>query len=220
MLKAKGKGKCLNHICLLSFYKLIIIFIMYFTILKLFAIIQMVIILKILFKNKTKYNEEIYTEFLQFHQKIYGFRYSLFTVLIIGLLLFLVIMQVKFHKMDLAIIVCFAIVGFFLWRLIHPTSIVSKEFNSDKIKNEQEFTFTFYDKRLKLREENNLKYYVIAYRKLYRVFETNSFFYLYIDKTHAFLIKKDCFSIGNSKDFSEFIHKKCRFKYRYKFKNK
>lgn len=191
-----------------------------------FVILLLVIILKILFKNKTKYNEEIYKEFLQFHQKIYGFRYSLFTALIIGLLLFLVIVQVKFHKIDLAIIVCFSIVGFFLWRLLHPTSIISKEFNSDKIKNEQEFTFYFYDKQLKLREENKLESYVVTYRKLHRIFETDSFFYLYIDKTHAFLINKDCFTIGNSERFSEFIHNKCKFKYRYKplkgknFKNK
>ena len=101
---------------------------------------------------------------------------------------------------------------FFLWRFLHPVSEVSKEFNSEKIQNEKEFTFIFYEKNFKVRENNKLETYIIKYKELYKVFETDNFFYLYIDKTHSLLINKNCFTIGNSENFSNFIQKKCKYK--------
>ena len=168
--------------------------------------------LKILFKNVTKYDKEVYTDFLKFHQNIFGLKYSLYTAFIIGMLLILVAMQIQVHNMDVAIIICFVITAFFLWRFLHPVSEVSKEFNSEKIQNEKEFTFIFYEKNFKVRENNKLETYIIKYKELYKVFETDNFFYLYIDKTHSLLINKNCFTIGNSENFSNFIQKKCKYK--------
>ena len=168
--------------------------------------------LKILFKNVTKYDKEVYTDFLKFHQKIFGLRYSLYTAFIIGMLLILLAMQIHVHNMNIAIIICFCIAGFFLWRFLHPVSEVSKEFNSEKIQNEKEFTFIFHEKNFKVRENNKLETYIIKYKELYKVFETDNFFYLYIDKTHSLLINKTGFTIGNSEDFSKFIQKKCKYK--------
>lgn len=181
-----------------------------------FVILILVIDLKILFKNVTKYNKEIYTDFLKFHQKVFGVKYSLYTAFVIGLLLILVAMQIRSHNMDLAIILCFVIVGFFLWRYLHPASEVSKEFNSEKIQNEKEFTFTFYEKKIKIRENDMLDTYIIKYNELYKIYETKDFFYLYIDRTHSLLINTNNFIIGNPEDFSEFIKKKCRLKYKHK----
>ena len=152
--------------------------------------------LKILFKNTTKYNESIYIEFLQFHQKKFGLKYTLYTTMIIVLLLFLVIMQIKFHRIDTAIIICFVITCFFLWRYLHPASEVSKDFKSEKIQNEEEFTFLFYKKYFKIRAK--LQTNIIKYNSLYKIFETDTFFYLYIDKTHSLLLNKDSFSICSS----------------------
>lgn len=176
----------------------------------------MVINLKILFKNITKYDKEIYTDFLKFHQKVFGLKYSLYTAFIIGILLILIALQLRIHNIDFAIILCFVIVGFFLWRYLHPASEVSKEFNSEKIQNKKEFTFTFYEKKIKIRENDKLETYIIKYNELYRIYETKDFFYLYTDSTHSLLINTNSFIIGNSKEFSEFIKKKCKFK----FKNK
>lgn len=170
--------------------------------------------LKILFKNITKYDEDIYKEFLEFHQKKFGLRYSLYTFFIIGLLLFFLILQIKNHNIDLAIIICFVITGFLLWRYLHPASEVSKEFNSEKIQEKKEFTFIFYEKNLKICENNKLERYVIRYNQLYKIFETENFFYLYIDERHALLISKNCFTVGNSEKFSVFIKKQCKFKYK------
>ena len=49
----------------------------------------------------------------------------------------------------------------------------------------------------------------MKYSKFYRVFETDDFFYLYIDRTHAFLLNKLTFKNNNPSDFSAFIKKKC-----------
>lgn len=167
--------------------------------------------LKILFKNSTKYNETIYTEFLKFHEKKFGLKYTLYTALIVGLLLFCLIVQVQAHNFSLAIIFCSIITGFFLWRFLHPISEVSKDFKSDKIQKEQKFTFIFYKDIFKVRAK--LQTYIIKYHELYKIFETSSFFYLYIDKTHAMLLNKDSFSVGSADDFSGFIRKKCWFKF-------
>ena len=91
----------------------------------------MVINLKILFKNSTKYNESIYMEYLKFHEKKFGLKYTLYTAFIIGLLLFCLVVQVNAHNYSLAIIFCSIITGFFLWRYLHPISEVSKDFKSD-----------------------------------------------------------------------------------------
>jgi len=171
-----------------------------------------VIDLKPLFKNTTKYTKTVYQEFLQFHSNHYKFSSILYTVTIIALLLFCVIAQVKVHNFTLAITFCMILTGFFLWRLLHPISEVSKELKSDKIQKEKEFTFLFFDKHFKIRDKlqvENIKYY-----KLYKIFETSTFFYLYIDRTHAFLLDKSHFSIGSPEEFSEFIHKKCWYKFK------
>ena len=151
-----------------------------------FVILILVINLKILFKNVTKYDEEIYTNFLKFHQKTFGFKYSLYTAIVIGGLLILVAMQLKLHNMDLAIILCFAIIGFFLWRYLHPASEVTKEFNSEKIQDKKEFIFIFYEKIIKIRENDKLQTYVIKYSELYRVYQTEDFIYLYTDSRHSY----------------------------------
>lgn len=172
--------------------------------------------MKILYKNITKYDENMYKEFLSFHQKIFGLKYSLYTAFIIGLLLILIAIQIHIHNMNIAIIICFIIAGFFLWRYLHPAYEVSKEFNSEKIKNQKLFTFIFYEKTFKIREDDKLETFIVKYTELYKVFETNTFFYLYIDKTHSFLVNKNSFTDGNLEDFQEFIRGKCRLKYKNK----
>lgn len=152
-------------------------------------------------------------EFLEFHNKKFGLKYTLYTALIIALLLFCLVVQVNAHNLTLAIIFCSIITGFFLWRYLHPISEVSKDFKSGKIQKEEKFTFIFYENNFKVRAK--LQTYIIKYTDLYKIFETSTFFYLYIDKTHSLLLNKNNFSIGSDDEFSKFIRKKCW----YKFKN-
>ena len=172
----------------------------------------MVIILKILFKNKTKYSKEIYREFLGFHSKKYHFSYVLFTVTITFLILFCIVLQIAYNYYLLAILSCIIFTCFCLYRYFHPISVVNKELNGKTIKEEKVFTFKFYEKYFKIQDK--LQIDTVKYYQIRKAFETENFFYLYIDRTHAFIISKENFSLGTPANFSEFLKKKCilRFK--------
>lgn len=165
------------------------------------------IYLKLLFKNTTKYTKAIYDKFLAFHSKKYHFTYTTYTLLVVAFILFSLVLQVKYHNFTIAILLCCGLSTFILWRFFRPISDVAKEYKSEKIQNEQSFTFKFYDKFFTI--EDLKVYSKIKYYQLYRIFETDDFYYLYIDKAHAFLMNKSCFKKGSSEDFSHFIKKKC-----------
>lgn len=163
--------------------------------------------LKLLFENTTKYNKIVYNKFLAFHTKKYGFTYTAYTIIVIAFILFSMILQIKYHNFSIAILLCCGLTFFILWRYLHPISEVSKEYKSDKIQKEKEHTFKFYEKFFTV--ENKKEIFEIKYYQLYKVFETSDFFYLYIDKTHSFLIDKSNFKNNNPTEFSSFIKKKC-----------
>ncbi len=149
--------------------------------------------MKILFKNKTKYTKQAYKEFVEIHNKTHNFTYTLYTVIVIALLLICLVLQVNNHTYSLAITFCLIITCFILWRFFHPVSIVSKQFNSSTIQTEKEFTFNFYNKYFKIIDNNQFE--IFKYYKIYKVYETDNFFYLYTDRTHSFLISKNNFLV-------------------------
>ena len=168
--------------------------------------------LKILFKNTTKYNKKIYKEFLEFHSEKFDLKYFLSTGIIAFILLFCIVLQIKYQHYVLASLFIIIIISFLAWRFLHPVSEVKKSYNSTPIQKEQELNYTFYEKTFKIREKVNTE--TINYRDLYKIFETKSFFYLYIDKTHSFLVDKNGFYKGSSDDFADF----CKKNYWWKFK--
>ena len=184
---------------LLFFYFCVIIFLI---------ILEERILIKMeLFKNTTIYSEKIYQKFLAFHTKEYRFSYQIYTAIICLGLLFCLIMQVSYHYYFSAI--CFAIilVCFFLWRFFHPVTSTQKEAKTDKYQN-QAYTFLFYEKSMEIDTSNSI--ITISYSHLYKIFETNEFFYFYVDKKHAFLIDKTGFENNSSLAFSNFIQKECK----------
>lgn len=174
--------------------------------------------MKILFKNTTKYTKKFYDIFLEFHNKKYGFYYSLYNIIIISLFLFCIILQVQYNYYSIAIFTCFVLTAFILWRFLHPIHDVSKEYKSDKFKDEQSFTFKFYEKFFTC--ENKTEISKIKYSKLHKVYETNKFFYLYIDRNHSFLMDKSKFLQNNPSEFSTFIKRKCLLRFRNCIKEK
>lgn len=172
--------------------------------------------MKLLFKNRTKYTKEIYNNFLIFHNNHYKYSYTLYTAIISFSILFLICFQVKIHNTNISIILCAVLAIFIFWRIFHPILKVSKEYKSDKIQNAKEYTFKFYEKKFTVEDNTTISH--SKYSNLYKIFETESFFYLYIDRTHSLLLEKDRFIKGNSEEFSNFIKKKCWYKYKCKEK--
>ena len=168
--------------------------------------------MKLLFKNTTKYTKKNYDEFLKFHSEHYKYWYLLYTLFISCIIISFIVIQVKVHNISISFIFCIVLTFFILWRIFHPISEVKKEYESETIQNEKSYTFKFYENKfyvLNLRSISEAKYSC-----LYRVFETDTFFYLYIDKKHSLLLEKNCFTKGTSDDFSAFIKKKCWYKYK------
>ena len=54
----------------------------------------------------------------------------------------------------------------------------------------------------------------IAYYKLYRVFETKNYFYLYLDKTNILVLDKSGFLLGTIQDFKRFMKHKMWLKFK------
>ena len=65
--------------------------------------------------------------------------------------------------------------------------------------------------------ESQINYYTDVINKnenwkLYKIYETNDFFYLYINKDHAFLLEKNTFTKGDISTFYIFVKRKIWFK--------
>lgn len=173
----------------------------------------MVIYLKILFKNKTKYTEQIYTYFLEFHNDKFGFKDSFYTLFGSMLILFCIILYLYYNYYVHAFFFFIILLFFLYWKILRPIDEVKKDFNSEKITNEKVFKFVFYDNYLKI-FDGCLPYSKLRYLKLYKVFENNKFIYLYLDNEHALILDKKGFYYGKAENFSKFIKKKCWYKYK------
>lgn len=168
--------------------------------------------MNLLFKNVTKYSKTIYDDFLKFHTKKFSFRYHLFSLAISMIFLFFIMLHISYHHYGLAIIFCACLTSFILWRYFHPIEEVQEDYNSDKVTKEYAFTFSFYNKYFKVYSKR--QYSVIHYADLYKIFETDTFFYLYLDSRHSLLLNKSGFKKGTPIEFRNFIKKKCPFKYK------
>ncbi len=169
--------------------------------------------MKLLFKNTTQYTKLIYDQFLAFHNQKYHLRYTLYTCLITAFLLLFLIIQVQIRQFAFVFLIGCTLTGFLLWRFFHPISVVEKEYKSETIQEEKVFSFCFYSNFFTVEDEKEFS--EIKYHQLSKVFENNDFFYLYLDKTHAFLLDKSNFKNHDSSAFSSFIQKKCWWNYHY-----
>ena len=167
---------------------------------------------KLLFKNSTQYSKKAYNKFNQFHNNNNVLKYELFTVLIIILLIYCIVTTIKGKVIPLAVLFLLALIFFVIHRFFGPIRIYKKEVTKKAITKTQTFNFYFYDKFFKVRD--NLDFHKQFYFKLHKVYETDEFFYLYIDKQYSFIVDKSGFTKGTSEEFSNFIRKKILFKYK------
>lgn len=168
--------------------------------------------MKLLFKNTTKYNKELYFKFNEFHNEKFGLKYEIYTLLLAILFLYCSIINFKNRIYYLGFLFIIILVSFIIWRFFRPVFVFKKEVKSKKISKCQSFTFCFYSIYLTI--INKDKKTTLPYFKIKKVFEADEEFFLYLDKNHALLLRKDCFTIGNSNDFTNFIKKKCFLRYK------
>ena len=163
---------------------------------------------EILFKNVTKYNTKNYNEFIEFHSKKYSFSNNFYTIIMTILLIYCVILNIKQKSIPLIFLFLGLLIGFLLLKIYLPMKRYQKTQKNLAKTQETGFTFSFYEWYFLLDKKP------IYYFKLYRVFETKDYFYLYINPAYAMLVSKKGFKIGTAEEFSKFIKKKCFLKYR------
>lgn len=166
---------------------------------------------KLLFKNSTQYSKKLYDDFTHFHNEKNSMSYEIFTVFILILLIYCIFATINARLVPLAITFIVVLVIFICYRLFVPIYTYKKESNKKSITKELTFKFYFYDTYFKVRD--NLDYDKINYLKLYKVYETNNYFYLYLRKNYSFILDKKSFFLGTSEEFSSFIKNKIKFRY-------
>ena len=162
--------------------------------------------MKVLFKNTTKYTKENCNNFLEFHTNKYG-KKELLKMILFGIcILYILIFNVVYKNWLL--VLCVILLSVIIY-LIEKSKSGRQSKSRKKVK---EFTFYFYEKHIKIkyrREFERLNYF-----QLYKIFETDEYFFLYLDKKNSLILSKDGFEIGTPKDFSTFIKNKCPLKYK------
>ena len=161
--------------------------------------------MKVLFKNTTKYDKENCDNFINFHINKYGkkelIKYILMFLGFVYILIFNIIYKNWYFLLALILIEI----------LMHFTGKKKKVKKIKERKKIKEYTFFFYKRYIKIKYRK--EYDRILYFNIKKIFETDKNFFLYTDDTHSLILDKEGFVIGNEKEFSEFIKKKCPFKY-------
>lgn len=168
--------------------------------------------MKILFKNITALNKDEYLELIKFHGKKNNLKYYSYTA-VMGLILIIgMSYQIILKNYVSLILLALIFIGFLAYRFIEPYRKSEKEIKDEKIQGNLINTYIFYDENFVVKNKYGKD--TLKYRKLFKVYENNNAFYLYINKEDVFIMEKDKFEIGNSEDFKEFISKKIGYKFK------
>lgn len=168
--------------------------------------------MELLFKNKTTLSKENYMQLVHFHQEKNNWKYWLYTGIFSVLFILCIIFQVIAQNYFSACIILLALLFFWAYRLMEPYYKTKKELQSKKVQENLINYYFFYDTYFKIK--NKIGTSKIKYYKIYRVYEKEDFFYLYFDKSNAFIIDKSGFTLGNKTTFSQFLKKKFPFKFK------
>ena len=163
--------------------------------------------MKPLFKNITIYNSKNYNQFIKFHGEKFNFSYNMYTLVMLALMLYCILLNI----IQKNILLFLLFVAMFSLTIVFRMYLPVKQYQNTKKKftksKQTSVTINFYKFYFKIQEK------MYPYFKLYKVFETKEYFYLYIDEENAVLVNKDGFKLGTVEEFTEFIKKKCLFRY-------
>jgi len=164
--------------------------------------------MKPIFTNKTTYDSRNYNEFVEFHAKKFSTSYNAYNLIMLILLLYCIILNI-IQKNILLILLLLAMAALlFLFRIYLPMRKFEKTQEKYKKNKQTTYTISFYKYFFSVGKSN------FAYFKLYKIFETDDYFYLYIDEENAVLVSKTGFELGSPEEFTCFIKKKCPLKYK------
>ena len=159
------------------------------------------------FKNITRYNKKIYAEFIQFHTQKNLIKNVIYIFIIIIPLTYIFIYNVKINNMNSVYALLVIIILVILYKVFSQKRIIKREINSSKIKEEKEYEFNFYDEYIIIKNKGREE--KMKYKDIYKIWETDKYFYLYVNKTDALILEKLGFAYGTPEEFKKFISTKC-----------
>lgn len=163
--------------------------------------------MKPLFENVTKYDNKNYKKFLEFHSKKYSFSYNFYTITMVLLLIYCVIFNIIQKNLPIFLLFFVLLIIFLFIRIYWPIKRYQKTKKQIAQNKKNNFIFSFYNFYFTLNETTHY------YFKLYKVFETKDYFYLYVNEDNAAMVNKNGFNLGTPDEFSKFIKRKCLLKY-------
>lgn len=164
--------------------------------------------MKILFRNTTKYDKDNRENFINFHKNKYGKKEVTKALILIICILYMILFNLmNLNWQGLIVLVILVVIYYFVTKII-----ISKRKEKNKKQKNREFTFFFYERYIKIKSKRQFER--MSYFEIKKIFETENNFFLYTDDKHSLILDKEGFSIGTSKEFSEFIKRKCPFKYK------
>jgi len=161
--------------------------------------------MKVLFKNTTKYDKENCNNFIMFHNKKYGTKELLKAILVAICILYMLIFNIINKNWYLLLILI--VIGILLY-FVNTHKEEKKKKERKKVK---EFTFYFYERYIKIKYKRQFER--MTYFEIKKVFETKENFFLYVDEKKSLILDKEGFEVGTSKEFSQFIRRKCPLRY-------
>lgn len=168
--------------------------------------------MKPLFENQTTLSKNVYIELLNFQQRKFGLQYIAYTAIFALLFILLISFLFANHYFAHGLIIFIIFSCFLAYQFIQPTQKNTKEFHSDKVQHNLVNTYSFYEKYFVVK--NRMGNDKISYYKLYRVFETENYFYFYLDKTNILVLEKSGFLLGTIQDFEKFMKRKMWFRFK------
>lgn len=168
-----------------------------------------------LYQNDTTYTEDSFIQYNKFHmigRKKTDIIYLV--VLIIASIYLIIVGEVKAIGIaGLGIAVAFILLYFLL-----PKLTIRRLSKTDQTILNSKNHFSFYTNELIISNEVGSSKF--PYDKLYRVYETEDFMYLYINDRQAFLVNKAGFDGDVTEEVSHFLKEKMGRKYIVRFKNR
>lgn len=162
--------------------------------------------MKILFKNTTKYTKENCNNFVEFHSHKYGKKEFAKIILITLCIIYILIFNIIYKNWLLILgVVAMGIIIYLIQSIKLERTIKTR-------KKVREYTFYFYENYIKIkckRQFERLKYF-----QIHKIFETDEYFFLYLDEKSSLILSKEGFEVGTPREFTRFIKSKCPFKYK------
>lgn len=161
--------------------------------------------MKVLFKNKTRYTKEEYDKFLKIQVEEFGKSELLKMLLLIAFFIFVLSISIIYKEYKLLLVALLGALIYVWIEIIRPMKNKEEPKEYTNIYRFYKYYFTI---------ECPMGKSKIFYFKIYRVLETESYFYIYISKERAALISKKGFINSNPEDFEKFIHKRALLRYK------